>query len=113
MANDNRYLDLLSELNSDDEPAAEPAQKNPEKSKSRAKASKKKPPTARANSDPKMPRVAKDSIAKSKNPDFEKGTYYLPKTITHKMRVYAATEQIEMSDLVSLAIAEYIDNHPL
>ena len=111
MANNNRYLNLLDELNSDDEVTVEPEQKKPEKAKSRAKSSKKKPPTVKSKADPKMPRVAKGSIAKSKNPDFEKGTYYLPKAITHSMRIYAATEQIEMSDLVSLAVAEYIENH--
>ena len=112
MAEGNRFSNLMGGLkSSDNKGTAEPVEKKQEKAKAKAKVSKKKPPTAKSKADPKMPRVAKGSIAKSKNPDFEKGTYYLPKTITHSMRIYAATEQIEMSDLVSLAVAEYIENH--
>ena len=56
-----------------------------------------------------MPRVSRGSVAKSKNPDFEKGTYYLPKSLTHQMRIHAATHQVEMSNLVAEAVAEYIE----
>lgn len=113
MAEANRYLNLLDELNSDDKPTAEPEPEQPKKEKSKAGATKKKQPTARVKSDPKMSRVARSNLAKSKNPDFEKGTYYLPKTTTHKMRIYAATEQVEMSDLVDLAVNEYLNSHAL
>ena len=110
MSEANRYLDLLNELNTEEEPTEESESKEPKKAKAKAKSRKKKPPTARVKSDPKMPRVNKSSVAKSKSPDFEKGTYYLPKTTTHKMRIHAATDQIEMSDLVNNAVLEYLKN---
>ena len=106
MSEDNRYLELLDGLKADDEPAS----KAPAKAKAKAKSKKKKQPTARAKSDPKMPRVSKSNVAKSKNPDFEKGTYYLPKTTTHQMRIHSATEQMEMSELVNNAVLEYLKN---
>ena len=110
MSEANRYLNLLNELNTEEETTKEPEPKAPTQAKAKAKSRKRKPPTVRAKSEPKMPRVSKSSTAKSRNPDFEKGTYYLPKTTTHKMRIHAATEQIEMSDLVNRAVLKYLEN---
>ncbi len=113
MSEQNRYLNLIDELNKTDEPIAEPVAEKPKKTKARTKRVKKEAPTKRSEDDPKIRRVGSGVLAKSKRPDYEKGTYYLPKTTTHKMRVHAVNKQIEMSDLVDIAIKQYLKNHPL
>ena len=106
MPNENRYLDLLGGLNAEDEPATEPSKK----AKAKSKKQRKKPPTSRSTDGPKIPRINRGSMAKSKNPDFEKATYYLPKTTTRKMRLHAVEFEIEMSDLVNAAVIAYLEN---
>lgn len=113
MSEQNRYLSLIGELNKTDETVDEPVAKKPKKPSAKTKQAKKEAPTKRSEGDPKIRRVGSGALAKSKHPDYEKGTYYLPKTTTHKMRVHAVTEQIEMSDLVNIAVKEYLENHPL
>lgn len=113
MSEQNRYLNLIDELNKTDEPTAEPVTEKPKKAKAKTKRPNKEAPTKRSEDDPKMRRVGSGVIAKSKHPDFEKGTYYLPKSTTHKMRVHAVTKQMEMSDLVDLAVKQYLENHSL
>ncbi|PZO08248.1 MAG: hypothetical protein DCF25_22365 [Leptolyngbya foveolarum] len=54
----------------------------------------------------------KNSTAKYKNPDYKKGTYYLRKTVTHEMRIYAATMKMEMSDLFQMAVQQFMEKHP-
>lgn len=58
-----------------------------------------------------MQRRRKRSTAKYKNPSFEKGTCYLPKTMTHKIRIYATTTKIEISHLVKMTAQEFMEKH--
>lgn len=113
MAEPNRYLNLIDELKKPDEPASKPVTEKPKKAKAKTKRAKKEVPTKRSEDDPKMRRVGSGGLAKSKHPDYEKGTYYLPKTTTHRMRVHAVNKQIELSDLVDIAVRQYLENHPL
>lgn len=112
MSEGNRFADLMGGIKGS-EPAKESA---PKKAKSRRKKTSKVETDATATNkikgDEPMPRGTKNSLAKYKNPDYEKGTYYLPKKVTHQMRIYAATRKLEMSDLVATAVKEYIINHP-
>ena len=112
MANQNRFGNLMSGLNasSADEKPVEKAPE-PKANKKRSKQTKKassKPATARASSDPKVSRKGDDVLAKYKNPDYEKGTYYLPKELTHQMRIYAVTHKLQISDLVEKAVTQYL-----
>ena len=81
------------------------------KAKSVPKKAQKAEPNRKPKASPKVPRKADESIVKSKSEDYEKGTYYLPKELTHEMRIYAVSNRIQMSDLVALAVAEYLENN--
>lgn len=110
---DNRFSNLMGGLKSSGEPAEKEQPATQSKPKKAKKKSADKAPTAKADADPKMKRGTSKSIAKYKNPDYEKGTYYLPKELTHQMRIYGATQRLEMSELVEYAVREYIENQPL
>lgn len=113
MPDANRYLNLIDGLKAEDEPIEKPTEKPASKAepKKRKKTkAPKKPPTARSTDGPKIPRINRSSVAKSKNPDFEKATYYLPKTTTRKMRLHAVEFEIEMSYLVNAAVIAYLEN---
>lgn len=114
MSEGNRFSNLMGGLKGGDDSASEPA---PKKAKTPRKKAARKPTDAtatnKAEGEEKMKRGVEHSLAKYKNPDYEKGTYYLQKTVTHEMRIYAATRKLEMSELVGKAVREYMKNHPL
>ena len=114
MSEGNRFSGLMGELKGGDKPDSKPA---PKKAKSRRKKAAKVETDATATNkdkaDEPMPRGTKNSLAKYKDPDYEKGTYYLKKKTTHKMRIYAATRKLEMSELVEKAVREYMVNNPV
>lgn len=112
MADKNRFGNLMSGLNSssaDEKPAKKtPEPKAKKKRSQQAKKASGKPATTKADSDPKVSRKGDDLLVKSKSPDYEKGTYYLPKELTHQMRIYAVSNRMQMSDLVADAVSQYL-----
>lgn len=113
MANENRFSSLMGGLKGSDEPASKPAKVEPKKQRRKSPEPEQKAPTTKAKSDPKIRRLTDRPLAKSKDPTYEKATFYLEKDLTHEMRIYAATKKVEMSDIVSVAVTQYLKRHPL
>ena len=113
MSEENRFSNLMGGLKGGDKPVEKTAEVKPQKQKRTYKKREQKAPTAKDPDDPKIRRESSVQLAKSKDPDYEKGTYYLRKELTHEMRIYAATTKIEMSELVEFAVRQHLKKHPL
>lgn len=111
MANENRFGNLMSGLNAGSTDAKPVEKAAPAKTEKKRRQKRDPAPTMKKPSDPSMSRKSDESLVKSKSPDYEKGTYYLPKDLTYQMRVYAAGHRMQMSDLVAFAVSEYLESH--
>ena len=57
--------------------------------------------------------TAKPSNVKvSKHPEWEQQTVYLPPALKMKLKVHAVQAKLEISEIVSLALREYLERHP-
>ena len=113
MSSENRFSNLMGGLKGSEEPESKPAAKKTRKKKQPLSRLDGKAATAKQPGEPKIRREPSTPLAKSKDPDYEKGTYYLPKDLTHEMRIYAASRKLQMSDLAEAAIRQYLKKHPL
>ena len=114
---ENRFGNLMSGLNTsstDTKPSAPKAKKKRKKTATEADII---TPTRRDEEGPKMPRNRHPGreigLAKSRDPRYEKGTYYILKEITHAMRIYAASNKMQMSELVAKAVKSYMERYPI
>jgi len=62
-----------------------------------------------------MPEAQTSSISnvkKSKHPEWKQKTIYLPPQLAHWLNVHAADVELEISEIVAMALREYKERHP-
>jgi hypothetical protein len=59
---------------------------------------------------PDLPESSSDRPSKSKDPDYQRTTLYLPKRLHRKFKAAAAEDEKEMSEIMETLIQQWLDS---
>ncbi len=71
-----------------------------------------KRPEVQNSTIPDAPMSTSLDARKSKHPDWKQKTVYLPADLAKWLNIHAAQTELEVSEIVALALREYREKHP-
>lgn len=56
--------------------------------------------------------ISTPKVQRSKHPEWEQQTIYLPPALKERVKLHAVRAKLEISEIVNMALKDYLDQHP-